>query len=181
MADSQGTRLTDKDERAAKFAEAPQPEKRDAGVLNLEEYEAQESEKETKKLESFAEKVREPLVVASGVFPLDLVPDQVIVELHQVTIIHRDLLMKEDIITIPTIDIEEVTYSATIFSATLIIKPAGKDEVKVKHLHTDQASEAHKIINGMVECNKANIDLAKVDVETARESIKKLGRIAPVF
>jgi hypothetical protein len=145
---------------------------------DLKKFEEQEQRKETYKLEHLSKELAVPLYKLSAFFPLDLVPDEVIIDLHKITIIHKDFFEVKNINTVSIEDLEEASLESSVLYSTLKIKPREKEVIAVKYLPRNKAEEAHKILDGIVQCNKAGIDLSKIQPEKAKEEILRLGKVA---
>lgn len=145
------------------------------GVPNLVKIEKQEEAKETEKLNHLARKTSKVLYQISNVFPFDPFPNQLIIDLHKITYIHHVFFSTKNVITIPAEELEEVSIETDIFFTAIRLTPRGREPILMKFLPRSKANEAGKILQGIVDCNKAEIDLTKLDETAALEKIMKVG------
>lgn len=100
-------------------------------VVRIKDYTPQE------KLEQLVEKSRDPLIVIKTALPLDLTPREVIIDLSQLTVVTREVLLGAEYIHSSSIeDIMDVQVETTPFFATMKITDRGLVEnlITVKYL-----------------------------------------------
>ncbi len=113
-----------------------------------------------------------------AVFPFDLFPDRIVIRLNHVDIIHGIFFWSGANDRIQIIDIREVSVQYNPFFATLVLTPAGEPSspLKIKFLWKNQAIRAKRILVGLLECHRQQIDFSKYSRREIIAYVEKIGR-----
>lgn len=119
------------------------------------------------------------LLTLSTVFPLDLFPDEIIIEDDKINIISREFFATEQIYSIPLEEIGDIFVSTVPYLATLTIIDNRYKEtpVKIKYLWQDQAKQARKLVLGLILGKKQQIDFSQMTSEEIKKKTSELGEI----
>lgn len=141
--------------------------------------EKKEDDHPIKKLDTLINHSHKPLFTMSAVFPFDLFPDQLTIEVTQVNIIMKEFFWTERIVTIPIKNISDVLVDTSIFFSTIKIVDVyfSRNEVSLSFLKNNDAKKARRIIQGLVTANKEGIDLAHLSEEEILDKIEEIGKI----
>lgn len=135
-----------------------------------------------KVLEKLVEKTNRRLFKATGIFPFDFFPDDIIVDTENVSLIIRQFPGAEYIRVISIADIEDIMIEATPFFATvkLVVKGAKDNPIAVRYLRKNDARESRRIIAGVKRVLDEGIDIEKAlqNEERGAEKIEMIGQIA---
>lgn len=113
-----------------------------------------------------------------SVFPFDLIPTEVIIDINKVTISTQLFSFGRRMHSFVIDDVSDVFVTSGIFLATLEIidKNFGSNTVKVPKLNPKEALEAKRIIQGLVIAKKMEIDYKLFDsVEGLKKKLISLG------
>jgi hypothetical protein len=146
----------------------------------------QEAQKETQKEEVKSEKKLDDvhdttpnvLYECSSVFPFQLIPDKLTIDLHKVNIIIKTFPFIQNVQSIYINDIAQVDVTANIILAGVSIKDrffADKEHL-VNHLKKSDAYKARRIIQGLIVANRESIDLSKVHENDLAQKLEELGQ-----
>lgn len=113
----------------------------------------------------------------STVFPFDIFPDELIVDLTKVTLITRNFFLSGQTQSVYLKDIMDVVVETGPFFSTLrIIDPEfAQNKFEVNHLNRKSAAEARRIIEALISACKAGVDLTKIG---RREMVSHLPELA---
>lgn len=137
-----------------------------------------ETDKSQEKFEKMVSEAGKELYRCEAVFPFDIFPDQIIIDLNKVNIIKKMFFYTGRVHSVFIQDITDVFVSTSIFFATLEIIDSGfkENSIKIPFLKKDHASKARRIIQGLIVAKKQQIDLSAVgDVPNLTEKLEKLG------
>ncbi len=115
----------------------------------------------------------------SSVFPLQLFPDEIVVDEFKVTIITRVFFFDSGLTrSILYRDLSDVAVEKSLWFAALKFGERGfpTDQLVVNYLWRDQAERARRLIEGMIVLDKEKTETAKLSVEDLFEEAEKLGR-----
>lgn len=118
------------------------------------------------------------LYAISSVFPLDLFPDKIVIRLNHIDIIHGIFFWSGSNDRIQIIDIREVNIQYNPFFATLVLTPAGEPSspLQIKYLWKGQAIRAKRILVGMLEAHRQQVDFSKYSKADILTYVEKIGR-----
>lgn len=134
---------------------------------------------DSKQLESLVDLSERELFKMSTVFPFDLFPDKVSIDLSKISIVYGNFLESETVQILPLQDVVDVIIETAPFFATLYIVDSNDPEnpVKIGYLKKGEALKASRIIRGLLIAKKQNMDLLKLKgVPSLTEKLEKLGR-----
>jgi len=111
-----------------------------------------------------------------AVFPFDLFPDQIIIEVNKVTFVHKYLLSKNSftalIENILTVDIAR----GPVFASVMIeIKGFDQGSQVIKFLWPKDAQKVKTLIMGLVDAKRTKIDLSVLTTKEIRERLERIG------
>lgn len=139
---------------------------------------AQKQEQSTKKLEGMLDNAKDVLLQCTTVFPFDLFPDRLTIDLNKVTLSKHEFFKSEIVTGILIKDIKEVNLSSAWFLATLTITAANEPEpISISYLQTNDALKARRILQGLMSALKEGIDLNKVKSDDLPEKLETLGKV----
>jgi hypothetical protein len=118
----------------------------------------------------------------SAVFPFDFFPDKLIIRLNHVDIIHEIFFWSGATDRIQIIDIRDVSVQYNPIFATLILTPAGAANpgLRIRYLWKNQAMRAKRILLGILECHRQQVDLSKHSKRDILAYVEKIGRAKEV-
>ncbi len=131
------------------------------------------------KLDKLVEKTEQPLYKFSEAMPFLIKTKEVIIDISQVTIVHKQILGAKQIHSIPIEDIADVTVEAIPLFATLKIYEGeftSNNYTAVKYLRKDVAIKARRLIQGLMIAKKNKINLLNVPLEDLKEKLMILGQ-----
>lgn len=138
---------------------------------------------EAKKLQDLMIKSQKPLLRISTVFPFDLFPDTLIVDVTKVHIISRQFFASEEIHSIPIKSIVDVYVETGPIFATLRVLPQmvfQHQVTQISQLWKSDAIKARDIIQGLIVATKEDVNIAKLpeeeDNKSLRKDLEKLGK-----
>lgn len=136
-------------------------------------------EEELVKLHKLTEKTSQILIRLKGFFPLDLFPDEIVVDANKINIVYRYFIESEDTKSILIEDVEDVIIQTIPFFATLIIIDRRDPEkpTKIGFLKKKEAYRAKRIIEGLIIAKKKHIDVGKIVSKETTEQLEKLGEV----
>lgn len=136
------------------------------------------NEKEqTQKLDQLVEMCEEPILHVKTVFPFVLFTDEIIIDIHKVTIIYGNFFASKQIHSVLVKDISDVVVEISPFFATLKIVDIGYTDntIDIKYLKKSDGNLARRVIQGLAMTHKHGIDLTKVDREGLLQKLENLG------
>lgn len=105
------------------------------------------------------------LMVTQSVFPFDFFPDKLIIDENKLSIYNRDFFFNDDVRCFCYKDIQFVEIFSSLIFASLCIKVFGfpNDEIKIRYLKRNEAFRARRLIQGLIEGTKANVDFSDMN------------------
>lgn len=167
------------------FLRDPKPDgyfrSEEEGLLDGTNETTKEHEKQNNKFQELVQKSDKILFRIRAVFPFDLFPDEVIVDVNKVNIIQNSFLSK-NMHSVFIKDISDVVVQTGILFACLSIIDFGfvENTIDIRYLDISKALEARRIIQGLVVSSRQGIDLSKVEVTDLRRKVEKLGEMKGV-
>lgn len=154
------------------------------GKKEAQKTEAKVREQTRHKLENISQRHDLELIRAQGVFPFDLFPDTIIIDTTKITLVRKQMLATEQIITIPLKDVSDAHVQTALFLASVtfaymphasspgMLKP---EEETITCLRREDAIRIKNIIKGVLVAIAEEIDLAKLSPEEVENVIEKFG------
>ncbi len=129
------------------------------------------------KLDGLVNKTDHVLLKVSNIIPI--LTTDVVVDSSKVSVIYRPFPFSERIHSISVRDITDVYIETVPFFATLNIVDTGFVEnlVKITWLAKSDAEKARRIITGLMQANKENIDLKLVQDDNLGLKLEEIGKI----
>jgi hypothetical protein len=161
----------------------PQPPPEQAGQTEAIKETVKESEKNISKFENIIEGSSRELYRTKAVFPFDLFPDEVIIDMNKVNIIKKIFFFTQRVHGVFIQDITDIFVSTAPFFATLEIIDSGfiENSIKIPFLKIDDALKARRIIQGLIVAKKQAIDLSGLkddkDLTTKLEALGESKRV----
>lgn len=120
---------------------------------------------------------QEKLYTTSSVFPFDLFPDHISIELSQVNIVKHYFFFNAHIQSIPIRNIADVFVDTSIFFASIKIIDASfiESSIQVEFLRKEDACRARCIIQGLVVAHKEGLDLSQIPISELAQKVEDLG------
>jgi len=102
------------------------------------------------------------LLIIKSVFPFDFFPDKLIIDENKLSIYSREFFFTDDVRCFCYKDIQFVEIFSSLFFASLQIKIFGfpNDDIKITFLKRNDAYKARRLIQGLIEGTKANVDFS---------------------
>ncbi len=139
---------------------------------------SRDTQKHTMQFQSLVEKSKEHLAkVSTAKIPIDLFPDEIIVDISHITIIFRQLFGAKQVRSIPLRGVVNVEVDSIPLRATLRLHDM-KDKqnpVEISGLKKKDAEKVRRVIEGLIVADKKQIDLTKVDDQDLASKIETLG------
>ncbi len=106
-----------------------------------------------------------------------LFPDEIIIDLHHVTLIHHIFFDSKRVTSIPISQITNSTVTHSLMYGTLSIEVFGDitPPEPIQFLSKKDAIIAEKIIDGLVICSKEGLDLSPYDKDDLVRKLIQLG------
>jgi hypothetical protein len=136
-----------------------------------------EEKKNIKKFHDLVDKSVTVLYKMTNIVPL--LTSELIIDTAKVTIIHRPFLFSERIHSVSIRDIEDCFIETSLFFATLNIVDRGfvENVVQVRWVRKSKAEKARRIITGLVEAAKEQIDITKLTQDSLKEELEEIGKV----
>ncbi len=136
-----------------------------------------EIEENAQKLDALAMESNSIIYEASSVFPFQLFPDKIVIDVNKITVDRRDFLFQrvypiliEDVLTV-RLD-RGILFASLIFEVNKFIQIARP----ITYLKPHEAATARQYIMGLVQAKKAGIDLSKLTLDQIRIKLKEIGK-----
>jgi len=107
-----------------------------------------------------------------------LLPGEIIIDTSKVTFIHRPFFFSERIHAISIKDVTDVYVETAPFFATLNIVDANfvENVVKLNWFWKKDAEKARRIITGLMETSKEQVDLKNIEDDALAEKLEEIGK-----
>jgi hypothetical protein len=141
------------------------------------ENELEQKEKTTQKLEKLEQESTIILYELSTVFPFKLFPTKITIDADKITISEKTFIKTEYIFPMLIEDLLNVRVYANIFFASVQFELKGMEtnpEI-VTYLKRKEAEYARKIITGLMQVKRNNIDLSSLSKEDILDRLKTIG------
>jgi hypothetical protein len=137
-----------------------------------------EEVKSEEKFDSVHDTSNKVLFECESVFPFQLVPDQLTIDLHKVNIITKTFPFIKNIHSIYIDDISEVEVTSNIIFGSITIKDRffAHQSNTVSHLKISDAMRSRRIIQGLIVAVREKIDLSKVHETELIAKLDDLGK-----
>lgn len=145
------------------------------GKIEAKKEKVKDEATQERKLGTLMEKADKVLLKIKCVFPFDLFPNEVTVDLNKVNIVYNYFLSKR-IHSIAIKNISDVYMSSGIFFGSIGIVDTfykGDAPIKITYLKKRDAAEARQVIQGLMACVKEDLNLSTIDV--SKDKIESLG------
>lgn len=131
----------------------------------------------TKKLNDLLHKSENILLNIRNIIPI--FKDEIIIDTNKITVIKRPFFFSEKIHSISVKDITDVYIETVPFFANINIVDANFSEtiINVRWFWKNNAEKARRIITGLMEVSKEQIDLKHLKDEDLYEKLEEIGRI----
>ena len=119
------------------------------------------------------------LFTAKTVFPLDLFPDSISIDLARVNVITRNFFWSARIHSIDVVDISDVAVdTGPFFSQLILVAKSGIDRnLVIKNLWTNTAVKLRRIIHGLILMNTEGVNIRTLDNTDLLKKIEEIGSI----
>lgn len=129
------------------------------------------------KLDSLVEQSRRVLFTTRTIFPFDFFPDIIQIDENKVDIIERIFFFSEQVFPIAITDIRNVTVTTDLLFASLTIEIRGYETNpgQIKFLQKYAAAKIRRLIFGLMQCKKQDIDLTSIPVKELVPKLEQIG------
>jgi len=128
------------------------------------------------KLDSLASGSDKVIYEISSVFPFQLFPDRLTIDLNKITIFRNSFLNK---LTFPVFieNILTLNFNRDIFFASLTFEIRGfeTNPAVLTHLRRKEAGRAEQYILGLIKAKNEGINLSKIPINILREKLENIG------
>lgn len=134
---------------------------------------------EEQKLQNMSDLSSRVLLDINGLRPFDLFPDHLVIDESKITVTIRHFIKSGSSQSFPLSDIQDVVVEAMPFYATLKINISGYQDnpLTLGFLPTDKAYEAKRLIYGLQQALKEQIDITRVkDTEKVKKQLVTIGK-----
>lgn len=133
---------------------------------------------EVKKLDKLVNKSNRILMRVKSTFPFDLFPDELIIEETKINFVSRKFLASEVIHSLPIDDVIDIIVSTTPFFSTMTIHSTTfkAEPLVLRYVKTAEALKARRIIQGVIDAKKANINLEKIPLQQLVDKTEEIGQ-----
>ena len=144
-------------------------------------YEQSASESESarenqEKLNSLLNKNQSIIFEAKAVFPFDLFPDKLSVDVTRVTVTHNYILSSNVFpIPIETVNAVEAHFGILFASLRIEIQGFNQNPEIINFLWNSDARRAKRFILALIQCRIKGIDLSNLDSEKLKVTLEKIG------
>lgn len=182
MKPSNGESITEKKKQMKD--KMPANDRRSESSNSSQKSSGQQGEEPQEQLETIVHRNNYVIFEAKSIWPIDMFPDTIIVDMTKISIIHKTFFATEHVTAIPLQSVADIFLQTTFLSAALTIKYLLRTdrpgiiepvETKILALHRDEAITAKNIIRGLILANEENIDLTKLKIEDLRGKLEELG------
>lgn len=149
-----------------------------ASTVKADVYDAVKSNEE-KRLNESIDKVKNVLFATKTLFPFDLFPDDVVIDLERLSIRKHMFFKSEESLTYEISDIYGFTVEYGPVSSTIRLQFSRirQSEVLIRHLSHTDAATMKELITGILKAKKEHIDLIKIDQHVLYDKIEELGKV----
>lgn len=133
-------------------------------------------------LNELVEKSHNCLIKVSAVFPFDIFPNKITVDVNQVNIIIKEFFWSERRHSIHIKDIMDVFIDTSLFFSTIKIVDRGYTDngIDIKWLKNNDAIRLRRIIQGLIIAHRQQLDFTKIDTKDLVSKIEDLGRVKEI-
>lgn len=136
------------------------------------------AEEEEKKLNEVAEESKLEVFGAHSVFPFDLFPDKITIDINKVTLVHRFILSRQ-VFPMLIEDINTARDFRGVFFSSLSIEISGYEQnpPPMKFLKHSDAATARRFILALLECKRSGVDLSKLSRKKIISKLEEVGKV----
>lgn len=145
----------------------------------MEREDVKKGEQSKQKINELIQNSQKPLYKLSTIFPLDLFPDELIIELDHVNIYFHEFFSTGQMRSIPIQNIGEVIIETSpLFTTLKIIEGmiGTGVELNLKPVRRSEATKAKRIIMGLMIADKEEVDLSGLDPADVARKVEELGK-----
>ncbi len=131
------------------------------------------------KLNGLVEQSNRVLFTTKAIFPFDLFPNMIRLDENKLDIINNLFFFSEQVFPIAISDIKNVTVTTDLFFATLCVEIGGYETNPgpIKFLPKGDAVKLRRLIFGLMEAKKENIDLGSIPINELVPKLEQIGRV----
>lgn len=136
-----------------------------------------EEAKNQQKLDELLEKTTKVIYKAKNIIPI--LTDELVIDTVKVSVIHRLFFFSERIHSVSIRDITDVYIETVPFFATINIvdKDFIENKVRIAWISKKNAERARRIITGLMQASKEQIDLKIIEDDKLAEKLEEIGKI----
>lgn len=152
------------------------------GEKDAAEETAKQQEIQTQRFEETIAHGQRVLFKTSSVFPFDLFPDEITVDMNQVNIVIRVFFWSERRHSILIKDISDVLVDTGPFFATIKLIDFGfkENSIDINWLKRGDAIKLRQIIQGLMAIVRQGIDLSQISTDYISREVEQLGKTTEV-
>jgi hypothetical protein len=153
-------------------------EERAEGMIEVSKQMFKERHAEDQKLNSLIGKSSKVLARMRNIIPI--FTDEIVIDTHKVTVINRPFFFSEHIQAVSIKNINDVFIKTVPLIASNSIMDVGLPKSHIIHIKwfwKKDAEKARRIITGLMEVAKENVDLKNLDEENLVNKLEDLGRV----
>lgn len=145
----------------------------------VQEKQPESKEKATEEIEELIEHSEKPIFELSTIFPLDLFPDKLTIDINKINLLSSEFFASGRVHSVMIKDVGDVFIDTDLFFAKLTIIDKGftENSISLKYLKKKDASKARRIVQGLVVANEQKIDLSQFTPEDLATKLEELGKI----
>lgn len=147
------------------------------GFFDAEREGLKEGVKHERDFGNLVEKSDQVLIKIKAVFPFDFFPNEISVDVNKVNIV-TNYFLSQRVHSVLIKDISDIYLDTGILFASLNIIDWGfnnNKSITINYLKKDEASQALKIIQGLMVGARQNVDLSKIDVPDFKNKVEIIG------
>lgn len=140
-----------------------------------------QSNSQENKLNALTYKTDTVIYRTQAVFPFDLFPDEIVIDLEKVSITFKQFFYSEQIYPVLINDIEGVVQESSYFFSTLKVQVSRlfEEPLTIRYLKNQDAYRVKTIIMGLVTCYKEGIDTSKISHTDLLAKLEGIGATKP--
>ncbi len=125
------------------------------------------------KLDNIVKQSENPILKVGSFVPL---PAILSIYRDRVAITYRELFASDQIRLIDIKDLSEINVNTTPFFASLVMIKFPNEKIEISYLKNHKALQAKRILMGLIDAIKRDVDVTKLDEEDI-EKIEKIGLV----
>jgi hypothetical protein len=135
------------------------------------------TKEDIKKLDKLVSESSYKILEIKSVFPFQIFPDKLIIELNKVNIIHLGLFFKNEFpILIDDIKTVKVTRGFVFSSILFEVRGYAKNPYPITYIWPNEADKAKNYIMALLDARNENIDLSNINRNILIKRLEEIGK-----